>query len=524
MPSWLPARHRRAVLAALAVLVCMGASHTKAPAAQVDVDNADWVLTVADALDGPKPAAVEIYLARREGRWQGAFALTPTWNHGCHEVDANELSWSGERLTGKVTIAFRSDGWVPAGKPPTASWVLDAGLDGNAIRGTFAGTLGARDVKGALMGTVAPPPPRDLSGQRIRVRLVDPTKLADIFWCTIEDGKVGGGYLFRSGWDGEVDLSRVALRGWALKGSVFPASPDDSKACPAWKISASVVAGRVGGIFSRPGGAEGGVLAGTCAPRSESRIAPCGPAAGAATAPASGPVPKDLPERWKGTFQIPAGVPDPPPGLGNVIMPPGYDKARDAGKRYPVLVHNGVGGASGSFWQAMAQGKVRPMIYCPTSFHGDGFDGSLDRVIGYLDRYWPTIRDGRARVAMGFSAGAHNIFRYTDRSDLIGSFAFFGHPLQASGWATQKAAEREALIRGAAARAKWPLRVLIVAGTGEGGFKGVEPPRRVLETYGVKAKCIVIEGLRHSHAGHFERKGDEIWAWIESCLPPLVPR
>jgi len=80
------------------------------------------------------------------------------------------------------------------------------------------------------------------------------------------------------------------------------------------------------------------------------------------------------------------------------------------------------------------------------------------------------------------------------------------------------AAEREALIRGAAARAKWPVDVLIIAGTGEGGFKGVEPTRRVLEAYGVKAECIVIDGLRHSHAGHFERKGDEIWAWAKSCI------
>jgi hypothetical protein len=504
------------VIAAVGGWCCLA---PRAMAAQVDVDNADWVLTAAGALEGREPAAVEICLARREGRWQGAFALAPKWNEACHPVDANELTWADGRLKGKVTISFRGDGYVPAGRAPTACWELNAVRDGNAMGGTFAGKLGAKAVEGKLTGELAPPP-RDLNSRRIRVRLVDSAKLGDIFWCAIEDSKPAGGYLFRGAWDGQVDLSRVALRGCAMSGNVRPMSSGDGNAGAAWEIHAFVIAGRVGGTFSRPGGAEGGVLAGTCVPLSESRVAPYRPPAGAATAPAGDAASKDLPERWRGAFLLPAGVPDPPPCLTNVMMPPGYDKAKDAGKRYPVVLHNGVGGASGALWQAMEKHTVRPMIHCNIALRGDGFDGSLDRVLAYLDRYWPTIADGRARVAMGFSAGAHHIFRYIDRTDLVGNYAFFGHPLQASGWATQKAAEREAMIRGATTWAKRPVNILIVAGTGEGGFKGVEPTRRVLETYGVKAKCIVIDGLRHDHAGHFERKGDEIWAWVESCLPP----
>jgi hypothetical protein len=252
----------------------------------------------------------------------------------------------------------------------------------------------------------------------------------------------------------------------------------------------------------------------------EPQIAPYNPANAAVTGVSTGtvsapPVP-DLPDKWK-KFQVTA-KPEPPPGLGNVVMPSGHDAIRDAGKRYPVLFHNGVSGAASPLWSAVKKGQVRPMIYCAITLRGDGFDGGLDRIVSYLDEYYPTIRAPNARVAMGFSAGAHHIFRYVDRTDLIGAFAFFGHPLQAAGWAHQKAAEREALIRGTEARRKWPLNVLLVAGTEEGGIKGIETTSSVLERYGVKAKTLVIEGLRHDHAGHFERKGGEIWPWVESCL------
>lgn len=488
---------------------------------QVDAGNADWVLSASNALDAR--ATVEIYLARREGQWKGAFASAPRWNQASHSVETNELAWADGRLKGMIVVSFRSDGWVPAGKPPTARWVLDAGRDGNTIDGTFAGEVDGKASAGNLTGKMVPPS-GSLSGQRMRVRLVDSTKLSEIFWCTVENNKPVGGYLFRGAWDGPVDLSRVDLRGCALTGDVS-AVASDGRDLGSFGVRAFAIAGRVGGTFARPGAGLDGALAGTCVPLNKSQIAPYDPASvlvtGVSTVLVARTPALDLPDRWK-KVQV-AQRPELPPGLDKVLMPQGYDPVRDKDRRYPVLFHNGMSGANAPLWEAARKGKVRPMIYCTIKLKGDGFDGGLDRIIAYLDEYYPTIRDPKARFAMGFSAGAHHIFRYTDRTELVSSFAFFGHPLQASGWAHQKAAEREALIRGAEAHKKWPLNILLVAGTGEGGLVGIEPTSRVLESYGVKAKTIVIEGLRHDHAGHFEQKGDEIWGWVESCMGTPAP-
>jgi hypothetical protein len=259
---WIPA----VVLAfcgclAAEVLSKPGESATK-PLTEVDADNADWVLSATNALDGR--ASVEIHLARREGQWTGAFALAPRWNQASHAVDSNEMVWADGRLKGKVTVSFRSDGWVPSGNPPTAQWALDTRREGNTLVGTFTGEVDGKPSGGSLTGEVMPCS-RSLAGRRLRVRLVDPTRLSEIFWCTVENDKPLGGYLFRGAWDGPVDLSRVDLRGCALTGEVS-AVASDGKDLGSFGIRACIIAGRVGGTFSRQGVAQGGVLAGTCVP------------------------------------------------------------------------------------------------------------------------------------------------------------------------------------------------------------------------------------------------------------------
>lgn len=498
-------------------------------APEVRPGDADWRMVADDFFPAEQRSAkqgrpLEIHLVRRRDAWAGGFALAPTWNHACHEVDATGLAYEAGAVKGTVRIRLNSDGWVP--RPPAtseASLAIAARLEQGSIAGTYKGSHAGRKVAGRLAGGLSGPR-RSLNGCRIRVRMVDPSQYAAVLWWVVRAGAAADAYVFESQWVGPADVSGLGGDSTSVKGTVRAASGGKDGPAAAYALDGHIVGGCIAGAVQREGVSAAGTFAGTVLPLAMSRIAPYRKPAAATqeTQPATGTGAGQAgrwPDRWKGAFHLPAGVPDPPAGLLNVYVLPPQDEGQRSGRRCPVLLHNGVGGAQGAILRAIQARKMPPTVYAQVSLGGDGNDGSLDTICRYIDRYWPTIPRPEARGAMGFSAGAHHLFRYIDRSDLVGAFAFFGHPLQAAGWATQKAAEQEALLRG---RAAWKLRppaVLLVAGSAEGGYKGLEPTRAVLERFGVKPRVIAIPGLRHSHAGHFERAGDEIWAWFRGALP-----
>jgi hypothetical protein len=92
-------------------------------AAKGDPDNCLWGVTLESFFPGEakggRPKNLNLYIARREGRWVAALGTTtvqgrPVWNTALMLVDPSGLVFKDGRLTGEALVTLVPDPWVPA--------------------------------------------------------------------------------------------------------------------------------------------------------------------------------------------------------------------------------------------------------------------------------------------------------------------------------------------------------------------------------------------------------------------------
>jgi hypothetical protein len=353
-----------------------------------------------------------------------------------------------------------------------------------------------------------------------------------ILWCIVRDGKATEGYLFHgpasAGMDGPADVSLLQVTPNGISGTVRGSVPI--------AIRGGISFERAGGVFGPKADDVSGTFHGTVLPLDRSRLArvpeprPRWRPPAETNKPAATAAPKAPPGAAAflakiGADQRPAVKlvwpkvhGEYPDGLKRVTLPPQHRRG-DSESRYPVIFHNGVGGYPGALFTLMKQGKLRPVICCNVGLGGDGNDGKLDVIIDYLHRNWPASRRPEHKVLMGFSAGAHHAFRYLDRADLVGNFAFFGHPLKGAGWTHQRAREYEAVLRGRRNHKPFRPRILLVVGTREGSWKAMQLTRDWLKReFSLEATYIEVPDTAHRHDQHFAKRGAEIAEWVEAAF------
>jgi len=129
-------------------------------------DGVTWPGKARDGGEGPTRRPITVRLLVPSGRFTPATARTPTWNGGFHEADATGLRMAAGRLAGRLVVYLHQDGWLPFGtKPPQhepvdVTFELDARLDHNVLRGTYAarmgGTYQGQAYRGGVVETVIP--------------------------------------------------------------------------------------------------------------------------------------------------------------------------------------------------------------------------------------------------------------------------------------------------------------------------------------------------------------------------------
>jgi hypothetical protein len=125
--------------ACLAALSAAPAPAQPAPvqlAAKADPENCLYTATLEAFFPGPAkgggPKNLNLYMARREGRWVAALGTPtvlgkPVWNTALMLVDPAGLAAKDGKLTGAVVVTLVPDPWVPADqKARTATVTLDA--------------------------------------------------------------------------------------------------------------------------------------------------------------------------------------------------------------------------------------------------------------------------------------------------------------------------------------------------------------------------------------------------------------
>jgi len=123
-----------------------------------------WVFTLEEAAS-QKPTErehprVEMHLVVERAKdgtvhhWGRAGKM----NRGTHELDASEVTIKPGAAGGRMTVIFHADPWVApnpeTGGPLAARFTIDAKIAGDAITGTYEGTLGVEhEITCAASGT-----------------------------------------------------------------------------------------------------------------------------------------------------------------------------------------------------------------------------------------------------------------------------------------------------------------------------------------------------------------------------------
>jgi hypothetical protein len=110
----------------------------------------DWSLVLSNAFGEGRD--IQLYVAWKDGRVDGAFARAPRFNRMCYPVEAKDVSLSDGRLVGTFGITVPWDGWVPRDRKGLA---LAAKMDAAATASGFEGTYEISETP----ASVAQPPP-----------------------------------------------------------------------------------------------------------------------------------------------------------------------------------------------------------------------------------------------------------------------------------------------------------------------------------------------------------------------------
>jgi len=187
-------RNRRAaggfrllILAGAVLLACGAARAQAAPQTQADLSNSFWGFHLEEFFGEKKP--INLYMVRRDGKWIAGLATATNyrngkavWNTALQIIEPIDLNVGKDKVTGKVTVTFVPDPWVPADqKPRTAVITLDAPVspsqDPNSfgtVSGTWKSTIAGEDTElaaarlrpsasGEIVGYAKPAETADLS-------------------------------------------------------------------------------------------------------------------------------------------------------------------------------------------------------------------------------------------------------------------------------------------------------------------------------------------------------------------------
>ena len=511
----------------LAVVIGMLSCCAARAQAEPRRDDGMWRVNLEGLMPGGKARQpIVLHVLRDKGVWRTPFATG--WNKAAHAVDLGELQLAADTLTGDIGLTINSDGWLPgAGVTIKGKVTVQARIGDGTVSGTYRAMMGREQVEGRISGVFSEAP-ADLEGHRLRLGLVTAQRGYSVLWFSVRDGKPVDGYLFGGSGDRKVDVSSLKLTATSISGTI-PGPGGIS-------LQGGIAFGKMGGTWQPVTKGISGTFQGTVLAFDRSRLAPPPhpppvwhpPTNSAAAAKRKEPqlspeaaaflAKAGLSQKGQSKSVWPRYWGEYPDGLKRVTLPPGH-RPDDADTRYPVILHNGVGGYPGNLFTLMKQGLLPPSICCNVSLGGDGNDGKLDMIVDYLHKNWPADKSPRCKVLMGFSAGAHHAFRYIDRTDLIANFALFGHPLKGSGWTHQRAREYEALLRGTKHRKPYRPAILLVVGTREGSWKGMQLTRDWLQReFRLQATYLEIPDLGHKHDQHFAKRGKEIAGWLEAAF------
>ena len=238
-----------------------------------------------------------------------------------------------------------------------------------------------------------------------------------------------------------------------------------------------------------------------------------------------------------------------------IYLPPGYEKSKRGGKRYPVVyyLHGGRPGNETKsvrlvrfIDKAMKNGDVPEMIYVfvnggkvshynTPQFNSLGEDVFVDELIPHIDSHYRTVADRKHRGIEGFSQGGRGTTRIMFRHpELFSSCAPGG-----SGYATEKKISqnngRESdnlvfakgdnawdLARQYARDPQPPLRILFHVGNKGFNYQSNLEYIDFLKTLNLPLERLVVQDVPHSAYQIYQKKGLDLMNFhaLNFGMPP----
>jgi enterochelin esterase-like enzyme len=231
--------------------------------------------------------------------------------------------------------------------------------------------------------------------------------------------------------------------------------------------------------------------------------------------------------------------------VGYVIyLPPGYEDAANASRRYPVIywLHGGRPGSelkstfiAPHLRKAMESGKVPPMIYvmvnggCLSHYEHQGCLGEttfVSELIPHIDKTYRTIARREGRGLEGFSQGGRGTARIMFKHpQLFASAAPMGGGHQYERTISQNnGAESDSLTISPPTNNTWdlaadyakkrmkkhPLPILVVVGTKDQNYQPNLDWMAHLDGLGIKYRKIILPDTPHSGREAYNQRGLDI--------------
>ncbi len=166
-------------------------------------------LTLCEAV--PPHNFMNVFLATRGGKVLHGFGTTPNFNNAIHEVDVSGLEVAADRLTGRLGVTIRPDGWVPRDrKPIPCSFEIDAAITAGEVVGTHTGRFRDAPVQGEAVGRLDPKP--DLAQvARVTLKVENSPFGRGFFTLEYEDGRLANGRVWNNHSNLTGEVRKVAL-------------------------------------------------------------------------------------------------------------------------------------------------------------------------------------------------------------------------------------------------------------------------------------------------------------------------
>lgn len=278
-------------VALVMALAGWGGSRVRAVEAAPEDVNGLYFLTLTQALPGER--AMRIYLERLGQAFGRCFGDGPDFNKMPYDVDVSGLKLAGGRLAGTVKVTVNPDNWVPKGRQSVlCAYAIEAAVADGRVTGSFTGTCGRTQVRGAVAGEYRPQPTLP-EPARFELILEWPLSRDSTHWqnrahvgFTIKGGRAVAPKVHApnnttyADWTCRVDSLDLKLAGGRLSGTIQAAIAGGGKWCRsgqyAFAIDADVLGDAVAGTFAtRLGGEQvsGGRFLGRVAPAAVSQPA-----------------------------------------------------------------------------------------------------------------------------------------------------------------------------------------------------------------------------------------------------------